>query len=419
MKSKGTSQKPETRKFGAIKVGTRHRKDLGNIKALAASIKEVGLLHPIVITPDDRLIAGRRRLAASRRLGWEDIPVTVIDLKEIVKGEWHENANRKPFTPSETVAIYGQLKNIVATPRGRPRKNQENFLDIGQTRDKVGRFFNISGRTLEKMIAVVEAAEKNPEDFGHLKELMDRTGKVARSYNQLRRLQISKVLPTTGRNHLQDGKIICGDCLQNLKNFPAAHFDAVLADPDWNLGLNYTGITTKVIPTEEYWAWLQPIYIEMLRVLKPGGFLAMWHPQKHLPDLWQWFGPAIHLYISCRAAVSRSRRLPIYSAYDPIVLLWKPGGKVQYPYPRPDGMDYSISNGSYSDLTRLHPCPRPLDQVEGLIAKFVMPNALVLDCFSGSGTTALACKKLGRRFVAIEINADYCNLIQRRLEAGE
>jgi ParB family chromosome partitioning protein len=49
-----------------IKVGKRFRKDLGDIEALKASIEELDLLHPIVITPERKLIAGRRRLEAEK-----------------------------------------------------------------------------------------------------------------------------------------------------------------------------------------------------------------------------------------------------------------------------------------------------------------------------------------------------------------
>src|SRR6516225_7356473 len=52
-----------------ITVGARYRKDLGDIEALARSIEEVGLLHPVVVTPDGTLIAGERRIAAYKHLG--------------------------------------------------------------------------------------------------------------------------------------------------------------------------------------------------------------------------------------------------------------------------------------------------------------------------------------------------------------
>jgi ParB-like nuclease domain len=56
-----------------IQVGTRHRKYMGDIEALAASIAEHGLLNPITVKPDGMLIAGERRLAAVQ-LGQDDGP---------------------------------------------------------------------------------------------------------------------------------------------------------------------------------------------------------------------------------------------------------------------------------------------------------------------------------------------------------
>ncbi len=59
-----------------IKVRNRYRRDLGDLAGLAASIKEIGLLHPIVVRSDGRLIAGERRLQACKLLGWKTVPVT-------------------------------------------------------------------------------------------------------------------------------------------------------------------------------------------------------------------------------------------------------------------------------------------------------------------------------------------------------
>ena len=56
--------------LSAIRVGKRHRKDLGDIRFLARSIQEIGLLHPVVIRPEGKLIAGERRLWALKLLGW-------------------------------------------------------------------------------------------------------------------------------------------------------------------------------------------------------------------------------------------------------------------------------------------------------------------------------------------------------------
>ena len=88
-----------------ISVGDRHRKGLGDIDLLARSIADVGLLHPIVVRPDGQLIAGERRLHAAKTLGWTSIPVTIVDLDAVVRGEFAENVYRQDFTLSESVAI--------------------------------------------------------------------------------------------------------------------------------------------------------------------------------------------------------------------------------------------------------------------------------------------------------------------------
>ena len=62
-----------------IKIGNRHRKDMGDIEALAKSIEEVGLLQPIGITPDYELVFGERRLRAYRDiLGRDTIPARIV-----------------------------------------------------------------------------------------------------------------------------------------------------------------------------------------------------------------------------------------------------------------------------------------------------------------------------------------------------
>jgi ParB family transcriptional regulator, chromosome partitioning protein len=68
----------ELRAIDDIKVGKRHRQDLGDIEALANSIAATGLLHPITVDATGNLLAGARRLAACKQLGWSEIPVRVV-----------------------------------------------------------------------------------------------------------------------------------------------------------------------------------------------------------------------------------------------------------------------------------------------------------------------------------------------------
>jgi ParB family chromosome partitioning protein len=68
-----------TRPLADIHIGKRHRSEMGNVEALAASIEDIGLLHPITVDGENNLLAGARRLAACRSLGWTTIPVIVVN----------------------------------------------------------------------------------------------------------------------------------------------------------------------------------------------------------------------------------------------------------------------------------------------------------------------------------------------------
>ncbi len=67
----------ETRKISEIDTSLCIRKDLGDLQGLAARIQRLGLLVPVTITPNNKLVFGLRRLRACELLGWKTIPVIV------------------------------------------------------------------------------------------------------------------------------------------------------------------------------------------------------------------------------------------------------------------------------------------------------------------------------------------------------
>ena len=77
-----------------------------------------------------------------------------------------------------------------------------------------------------------------------------------------------------------------------------------------------------------------------------------------------------------------------------------------------DVLDYQICN----DKDRFHPTQKPINLISYLIERSSNENDLVLDCFSGSGTTAVACHNLSRRFICIEKDEDYYKASVERLE---
>src|ERR1700686_4660385 len=189
-----------------IQVGFRYRKDLGDLRTLYQSIGDVGLLHPVVVTPDGRLIAGQRRLEACRQLGWPEIPVTVVDLLQAARGEAHENFVRKDLLPSEIVALKRAIEPVERREARQRKGTREAGLSPpatvsecqraypGDARDKIARYLGVGRTTIERAEAVVDAAEEEPEESGHLVEQMDRSGKVAGAYRRLEVLKQTKQL---------------------------------------------------------------------------------------------------------------------------------------------------------------------------------------------------------------------------------
>jgi N6-adenosine-specific RNA methylase IME4 len=194
-----------TRLLSQIKVGKRHRRDFGDLDALAKSIDQEGLLQPVAITPADELIAGERRMRAWPRSKFRDdpIPVHIVDIDQIIRGEWSENFQRKDFTPSEIVAlkraIEPKLRDEAKERQGARTDLRGNSPDVdkpsaGRAADKVAGFVGRDRKTISKAEAVVEAAEAEPAKYGKLVEAMDLTGRVNGPFKRLQVLKQSEAL---------------------------------------------------------------------------------------------------------------------------------------------------------------------------------------------------------------------------------
>jgi len=115
-----------------IQVGERHRKEMGDLEGLAASIAREGLLQPVGITEDFRLVFGQRRLVAVQNiLKWPAIPARVVRVSSIVAGEHAENEIRKDFTASERAAIGAAVETELGERRG--RNNPDNCPEFQGT----------------------------------------------------------------------------------------------------------------------------------------------------------------------------------------------------------------------------------------------------------------------------------------------
>jgi DNA modification methylase len=77
--------------------------------------------------------------------------------------------------------------------------------------------------------------------------------------------------------------------------------------------------------------------------------------------------------------------------------------------------NWFVSNSSFDDLAKLHPCPEPLDQCEELIRYFTCEGALVPDPLCGVGSVPVAAARCGRRYLGIDLEPDYVRVARRRL----
>lgn len=107
----------------SIQVGLRHRQDMGDLDALAASIERDGLLQPITITPDGVLVCGARRLAAIRQLGWRTVSVwvrsNISDRLGHLLAEQDDNQLHKSLTALEAAELYREIKQLMAEDAAR------------------------------------------------------------------------------------------------------------------------------------------------------------------------------------------------------------------------------------------------------------------------------------------------------------
>ena len=149
------------RRIDSIIVGSRHRKDPGDIETLMESIDELGLLQPITVTPDGVLVCGWRRLVAMQRLGWRTCNVWVrsgiSDLLNRLLAQQDDNLLHKPYSQLEAAALYRELKLLMGEDAAR-RRAASLFTTAYQPR------WNGSADSAEPLDATIEQGDNGPAD---------------------------------------------------------------------------------------------------------------------------------------------------------------------------------------------------------------------------------------------------------------
>lgn len=205
------------------------------------------------------------------------------------------------------------------------------------------------------------------------------------------------------------GKIHQVDCIEFMKQLPDDCIDLVFADPPYNaknIGPNsriYEGQIMQ-LPENEYRKFCADWIAEVLRigktvVITPGIANVCFYPQPSWIVCWH------------KPAACSFNRFGGFNAWEPIMIWGKiaKGKRLPQDYILCNTMNFS--KGAEKD----HPCPKPVELMLQLVDKFCPEDGIVFDPFTGSGTTLLAAKKLGKKFFGTEHIKTYCDIAEERL----
>ena len=248
-------------------------------------------------------------------------------------------------------------------------------------------------------------------------------------------------------------KTICSDLFSIIDQLPSSCVDLLVIDPPYNLDKNFHGVKFSKSNDESYLAYLQSWFPKILKVLKPNGSVylcgdwkstfCLYQVMKENTEVknritWQrekgrgaktnwknstediWFGTASNDYYFDVEAVKQKRKViaPYKENGKPKDWEETEDGNFRLTHPSNFWDDISIPYWSMPENTD-HPTQKP----EKLIAKLILAscpkNGLILDPFLGSGTTSVVAKKLGRKYIGIDMNEEYCVWTEKRLAQAE
>ncbi len=235
--------------------------------------------------------------------------------------------------------------------------------------------------------------------------------------------------------------IYCGDCIELLNGWPAGGVDLVFADPPFNIGYVYDKYHDDR-PNEEYVEWSRQWMAACQRVLKPTGSFYIAIGDDFAADI-RIIGRELGLHLrnwiiwhytfgqNMKAKFSRAHTHIFYFTkhateftFNDKLLRFPSARHTEYqdlranPLGRlPDDVwdEFPRVCGTFKERAGFHGCQMP----EALLQRIVLASSnlgeIVLDPFVGSGTTAVAAKRVGRRYIGIDVSADYAEHTRRRL----
>lgn len=255
--------------------------------------------------------------------------------------------------------------------------------------------------------------------------------------------------------------VITGNCVEVLNDLPVGCADLVFADPPFNIGYEYDVYHDRRRKSD-YLAWADDWLAAAVRVLSPTGSLYLAIGDEFAAEhkvrldalgltLRNWIVWHYTFGVSCTKKFNRSHAHIFYYVRDPKRYTFNadavrvpsarqttyadrranPVGKLPDDtwVLRPQETDahfqaeadtWAVSRvcGTFHERTN-HPCQMPEAVLDRIIRVATNPGEVVLDPFAGSGTTLAVAKKLGRRFLGVELSEVYADGVRKRLQMIE
>ena len=211
-------------------------------------------------------------------------------------------------------------------------------------------------------------------------------------------------------------KIFEGDCLDLMPQIPDRYVDCILTDPPYFLPASHYQTRTQFsrnfadLGILEH--FFKDAFREMTRILKPNGVLYIFCDGQSYPLFYY------HLFPYCKSIrpliwdkLTSINGFSWRHQHEIIIFAEMPDAE-----PKPSGSGDILKCSAVKVDERQHPAEKPVILLCRLIAKSTEKNQIIFDPFMGSGSTGIACLKLQRRFIGIDISHDYIEVAKKRLE---
>jgi len=238
-------------------------------------------------------------------------------------------------------------------------------------------------------------------------------------------------------------KVICGDCLEVMRQIPDNTVHLAVTSPPYNLGIGYDVHNDQLV-YEQYLEWMDKIWLETRRVLVSGGRFAL----NIAPTSIKAFRPIHHDFANQLRAMGMIMRTEIiwYKQTMRRRTAWGSWKSPANPHIVPSWEyvllfskdSWTLDGGGEADITsdefmrysdgfwyippesqrRGHPTPFPEELIYRLIKFYTYKGSVVLDMFGGTGTVAVVAYKTERHFIHVDVSPKYCQIAEERLETA-